>query len=66
MTPRKPDEGDPPTLTEKDIEWIHEQIRLDEHAKWLRGQVRVIWPWVVSVVGALVAAIIWIKEHVRF
>ena len=53
-------------LTNDDIRWIHEQRKLDAHAEWLRGQIRVVWPWVVSIVGALVATVIWIKEHVRW
>ena len=53
-------------LTNDDIRWIHEQRKLDAHAEWLRGQVRVLYPWVISIVGAIVAAVIWIKEHVRW
>ena len=53
-------------LTNDDIRWIHEQRKLDAHAEWLRGQVRVVWPWVVSIVGSLVAAVVWIKENVRW
>ena len=61
-------ESTPPDLelTNDDIRWIHEQRKLDAHAEWLRGQIRVVWPWVVSIVGALVATVIWIKEHVRW
>ena len=68
MTPRKADPhiDDPPSLTDDDIRWIHEQRKLDAHAEWLRGQVRVVWPWVVSIVGAVVATVIWIKKHVRW
>lgn len=53
-------------LTNDDIRWIHEQRKLDAHAEWLRGQVRVLYPWVISIVGAIVAAVVWIKEHVRW
>lgn len=61
-------ESTPPDLelTNDDIRWIHEQRKLDAHAEWLRGQIRVVWPWVVSIVGALVAAVAWIKENVRW
>jgi len=68
MTPRKADQSanDPPVLTDDDIRWIHEQRKLDAHAEWLRGQIRVIWPWLVAVVGALVGAVKLIKDHVKW
>ena len=66
MTPRKPDADDPPALTDEDIRWIHEQRKLDAHAQWLRGQVRVIWPWVVSILGSVVTATIWIRDYVKW
>ena len=68
MTPKRaaPYDDDTPVLSDDDIRWIHEQRKLDAHAEWLRGQIRVIWPWVISIVGAIVAAVIWIKEHVRW
>ncbi len=68
-TPEKPPDHkkeDDEELTHEDIVWIREQRQLDEHAKWLRGQIRVIWPWVVSIIGAVVTAAIWIRDHVRF
>ena len=69
MTPKladRPPDDDEPELSTDDIRWIHEQRKLDAHAEWLRGQVRVLYPWVISIVGAIVAAVIWIKEHVRW
>lgn len=62
----KPPDTDDDTLTHEEILWIREQRKQDAHAQWLRGQIRVIWPWAVSVVGAVVAALIWIRDHVRF
>ena len=67
MTPRKADTPDDHLeLSDDDIRWIHEQRQLDNHAKWLRGQVRVLYPWVISVVGTIVAAVVWIKENFRW
>lgn len=69
MTPRRaerPPDDDEPELTHDEIHWIREQRKQHQHEQWLRGQIRVIWPWVVSVVGALVGAVIWIKEHVKW
>ena len=56
--------GDEP-LTNDERLWIRQQIKQHEHEEWLRGQVRVLWPWVVSIIGAIVAAVAWIKEHVK-
>ena len=58
------DAGD--EITPEDVRWIREQRRQDAHAQWLRGQIKVVYPWVLSIVGAIVAAVIWIKDHVRF
>ena len=68
MTPRKADPhiDDPPSLTDDDIRWVHEQRKLDAHADWLRGQVRILYPWVISIIGALVAGIVWIRDHVKW
>ena len=69
MTPKRaelPLDDDEPELSTDDIRWIHEQRKLDAHAEWLRGQIRVLYPWVISIVGAIVAAVVWIKEHVRW
>jgi hypothetical protein len=68
MTPPHTDREKPPDdeLTPDDIQWIRQQRKQDAHAEWLRGQIKVIYPWALSVIGALVAAIIWIRDHVRF
>ena len=62
---KPPDETEPDEITQDDIQWIRAQRKADAHAEWLRGQIKVIYPWAISVIGALVAAIIWIREHVR-
>ena len=67
MTPRKADTTDEKLeLSDDDIRWIHAQRQMDAHADWLRGQVRIIYPWVISIIGALVAAIVWIRDHVKW
>ena len=65
MTPPHHDDDDPPTLTHEDVQWIRQQRKSDAHNEWLRGQIRVIWPWAISIVGAVVGALIWIRDHVR-
>ena len=68
MTPPQhhDDEDRPPTeLTTDEIQWIREQRKQSEHERWLRGQVKVIWPWVVAVVTAVVVFVNWVKDHVK-
>jgi hypothetical protein len=70
--PKRPTEHPPPDLdegdlelTDDDIRWVRRNRKQDDHWQWVRGQVRVLWPYVVAVVGALVAAVTWIRDHVR-
>ena len=63
--PRIDPDDDPPHLEPEDILWIRQQRRNDAHEAWLRGQIKVLWPWVVSIVGALVAAAMWVRDHVK-
>lgn len=80
MTPTKrhperppPDESeDSLEVTAEDILWIRQQRRQHEHEKWLRGQIKVLWPWVVAAVSVLVALgsgamslAKWASEHVK-
>lgn len=67
MTPKRAAPNDEePELTHDEIHWIREQRKQQQHEQWLRGQIRVIWPWVVAVVGFLVGAVKLIKEHVKW
>ena len=67
MTPtNKNENAESHNLTEEDIKWIHEQRQQTDHEKWLRGQLGVIWPWVVAIITALVAGVSWIKDHVKW
>lgn len=70
MTPphrkeRPPDDLEPPELTDEDIRWVREQRKQDAHAKWLRGQIKILWPYVAAVLGTTVAVLTWIRDHVR-
>ena len=60
-----PEDTDAAELRPDEIEWIRDQRRKHEHEVWLRGQVRLLWPWFVATVSALVALAAWVKEHVR-
>lgn len=61
---KHPDQ-DTDELTPEDRAWIRQKRRQDAHEEWLRGQVRVLWPWVVTVIGAIVAIASWVKDHVK-
>ena len=60
-------------LSKDEIEWLREnrafieaQRKASEHEAWLRGRIKVIWPWIITGVAALVAVIDWIYKHIRF
>ena len=71
MTPPHSNGEKPPDrLTDDEIEWIRENRewiesarKSSEHEAWLRGRVAVIWPWVIAVIAALVAAFDWLAKH---
>lgn len=71
MTPPHQDREKPPDhLTEDEIEWlrdnrdwIEQQRRSVEHEAWLRGRIKVIMPWVLSAIAAVVAAFDWLYKH---
>ena len=73
MTPPKPDAKPPPDhLTAEEIEWLREnrafldsQRKAAEHEAWLRGRVKVVWPWLVAIVAATVSVIDWISKHIQ-
>jgi len=64
MTPPQHDD-DPPYLTPEDVQWIRQQRKSDAHEEWLRGQIKIFYPWIIGIATALVAAIVWIRDHVR-
>ena len=63
--PHKQDDIEPGRMTQEDIAWVHAQRRQTAHEDWLRGQIKVIWPWVIAVITALVALLSWVKDHVK-
>lgn len=54
---------EPAELTQDDIHWIHDKRKQDAHEAWLRGRVRVVWPWLVAVVATIVAVGDWLAKH---
>lgn len=69
MTPKRaerPPDDEEPELTADEIHWIREQRKQHQHEVWLRGQIRVIWPWIVSLLGGIVGAVTLIKEHFKW
>ena len=71
MTPPHTDREKPPDhLTEDEIEWIREnrewldaERKSSEHATWLRGRIKVIYPWLITVVAGIVAVGDWLMKH---
>lgn len=41
-------------------------VQEEAHATWLRGRVKVIWPWLVAVVAAAVAVVDWVQKHIKW
>jgi hypothetical protein len=71
MTPPHTDREKPPgRLTDDEIEWLRDnrewiesQRKSSEHEAWLRGRIKVVWPWVITVIAALVATGDWLAKH---
>lgn len=43
-------------------EWLDTQRQSSEHEAWLRGRIKVIYPWLITIVGVLVAAGDWLHK----
>jgi hypothetical protein len=52
-----------PPLTDAERRAVRRLIKDDEHATWLRKQVRVFTPWLIAVVTALYAFFNWVQSH---
>ena len=55
------DDGRP--LTPEENAWVRQARRDEQHASWLRGRIKIFWPWVVSVTGGIVWLIDWLPKH---
>lgn len=78
MTPphldKPPDGGEPFTAEERAMlrallqkaPAIEHIVQEEAHATWLRGRIKVIWPWLVAVVAAAVAVIDWFQKHLKW
>ena len=72
MTPphadKQPDEDndDDRPLTPEERAWVRHAMRDEQHAAWLRGRIKVVWPWLIAVIGAVVATVDWIQKHIRW
>jgi hypothetical protein len=63
-------EKPPDRLTSDEIEWLREnkewldaQRKSSEHEAWLRGRIKVVWPWVITILAAIVATGEWLAKH---
>lgn len=68
--PHKEREKPPDQLTDDEIKWIREtrswvdaQREQSKHRSWL---VKVVLPWVLSVVSGAALAIDWLQKHIRW
>ena len=41
-------------------------VQEEAHASWLRGRIKVIYPWVIALAAAAVAVIDWVQKHIRW
>ena len=72
----RPPDGDEPPFTPEEralLRSLIEQapqiqhiVQEEAHASWLRGRIKVIWPWIVAAVAAAVAVIDWVQKHIRW
>lgn len=53
-------------LTDTELQDLRNILRERAHERWLRSRIKVLWPWVVGVVGAVVAIVDWIQRHLTF
>lgn len=68
--PHAPKEKPSDRLTSDEIEWLREnkewieaQRKSSEHEAWLRGRIKVVWPWVITIIAAVVATGDWLAKH---
>lgn len=45
---------------------IEHIVQEEEHATWLRGRIKVFWPWIAAAVTAVVAAVDWVQKHIKW
>ena len=45
---------------------IEHIVQEEAHATWLRGRIRVVWPWIAAIAAAAVAVIDWIQKHIKW
>lgn len=52
-----------PVFTDDERRRIRKLLEDDDHATWLRKQVRVFTPWLIAVVGGVYALVNWAQSH---
>ena len=78
MTPPhtdKPPDGDEPFTPEEramlrallqKAPAIEHIVQEEAHATWLRGRIKVVYPWVIALAAAVVAVIDWVQKHLKW
>ena len=64
MTPPPSPESD--DLTPEEKAWVRNAVLDDQYTKRLRERIKVVWPWFIAIVSAIVATVDWIQKHIRW
>lgn len=56
---------DTPPLTPDELKRLREIIEADDHATWLRRQIKVIVPWMFAVVAGVYTGWGWLVAHIQ-
>jgi hypothetical protein len=52
-----------PPLTDDERRRVRQMLQDDDRATWLRKQVRIITPWLVTVVATAYGVFTWVSAH---
>ena len=58
-------DGETP-LTPAERAHVRRILDEDNKATWLRGRVKIIWPWIAAAAVAVVGVIDWIQKHIKW
>ena len=55
-----------PPLTKSEVVQLRKMLVDDDHATWLRKQVKVFVPWIATVVASGYGLVLWVSKHVNW
>ncbi len=53
-------------FTDNELKRLRQLLQDDDRATWLRKQIRVFTPWVVTVVAGIWALAEWLSKHLKW